>query len=138
MLFASVITLLAQTTNPFIGQWELNASKSKFSPGPGPKSQTVTYADDKTTVEGIESTGKPFKWSYTPSPGDCGSYPRHGELNGGRKNLGQHNRSHMDNGGMKTYGHGVVSKDGKTLKYVESGKDDQGRPVHYVYILERK
>jgi len=33
--------LIAQT-NPFIGTWKLNVAKSKFEPGPAPKSQTRT------------------------------------------------------------------------------------------------
>lgn len=140
VLFASVFTLLAQTTNPFTGQWELDASKSKFSPGPGLKSETVTVADGKTTVEGIDSTGKTFKWSYTPSPGTA--VPIQGEENSNSTVLEKISGNTIDHtwtgGGGNTHGHGVVSKDGKTMKYVQNGKDDQGRPVHNVYIFERK
>jgi hypothetical protein len=31
----------------FVGTWKLNVAKSKFSPGPPPKSATVTIAPDK-------------------------------------------------------------------------------------------
>jgi hypothetical protein len=30
-------------SNPLIGTWKLNLAKSKFSPGPPPKSQTLTF-----------------------------------------------------------------------------------------------
>ena len=66
------ITLLAlcaacaqSAKDPFIGTWKLNAAKSKFNPGPGPKSQTVTIgADGKVTVESVQ-TGGTETWSYT-------------------------------------------------------------------------
>ncbi|HEX4239871.1 MAG TPA: hypothetical protein VHZ53_00560, partial [Steroidobacteraceae bacterium] len=35
----------ALAADPVIGTWQLNAAKSTFSPGPGPKSQTRTYAE---------------------------------------------------------------------------------------------
>jgi hypothetical protein len=33
--------LFAQASDPRIGTWKLNAAKSKYSPGPPPKSQTL-------------------------------------------------------------------------------------------------
>ena len=33
----------AQPTDPFVGIWRLNLAKSKYSPGPAPKSVTATY-----------------------------------------------------------------------------------------------
>jgi hypothetical protein len=38
--------------DPVIGQWRLDVSKSKYSPGPGPKSETRTY---QLTGEGIRA-----------------------------------------------------------------------------------
>ena len=48
MVFAAgmfVVTALsaAQSKDPFVGTWRLNVAKSKYSPGPAPKSQTATY-----------------------------------------------------------------------------------------------
>jgi len=46
-LSAATLTGASQTpaTNqdPVIGQWRLDVSKSKYNPGPGPKSETRTY-----------------------------------------------------------------------------------------------
>jgi hypothetical protein len=39
----SIVSLSAQTSDPLAGTWELNLGKSKFSPGPPPKSETRTY-----------------------------------------------------------------------------------------------
>jgi hypothetical protein len=39
------VALAADPPDPVIGTWILNVAKSKFMPGPGPKSQTRTYAE---------------------------------------------------------------------------------------------
>ena len=33
----------AQAKDPFVGTWTMNPAKSKYSPGPAPKSATSTY-----------------------------------------------------------------------------------------------
>src|SRR5439155_25044445 len=35
--------LLGQAADPLVGTWQLNLAKSKFSPGPAPRSETRTY-----------------------------------------------------------------------------------------------
>jgi hypothetical protein len=42
----------ATNQDPVIGQWRLDVSKSKYTPGPGPKSETRTY---QLTGEGIRA-----------------------------------------------------------------------------------
>lgn len=42
----------ATNQDPVIGQWRLDVSKSKYTPGPGPKSETRTY---QLTGEGIKA-----------------------------------------------------------------------------------
>ena len=61
-LTALVVTLTAvvqpgasqvpSTPDPVIGQWRLDVSKSKYTPGPGPKNETRTY---RMTEEGIKA-----------------------------------------------------------------------------------
>src|SRR5665213_2139973 len=46
-------TAFAATADPAIGTWTLNVEKSKFTPGPAPKSATRTYAQ---TADGIALT----------------------------------------------------------------------------------
>jgi hypothetical protein len=45
--------LAASTTDPVLGTWKLNLSRSRFNPGPAPRSQTRTYVQ---TPNGIEVT----------------------------------------------------------------------------------
>jgi hypothetical protein len=42
----------AASDDPVIGQWRLDVSKSKYSPGPGPKSETRTY---RSTEDGLRA-----------------------------------------------------------------------------------
>lgn len=46
----STASVAAATPDPVIGTWTLNLAKSKFTPGPAPKSQTRTYAQ---TADGV-------------------------------------------------------------------------------------
>ena len=61
--------LLFAKDNPFVGTWKLNLAKSKFEPGPAPKSQTRTVAAQgdgaKYTFDGVAADGKAFSYSFT-------------------------------------------------------------------------
>src|SRR5262249_35477092 len=53
----------SQAPDPLIGTWVLNVAKSKYSPGPAPKSETRTYvvagSDIKASSKGTDGEGKP-------------------------------------------------------------------------------
>jgi hypothetical protein len=55
-------------TNPLMGTWKLNESKSRFAPGAA-KNTMVTYAPGKgdmvkCTVDGVDKDGKPIHWTW--------------------------------------------------------------------------
>ena len=56
-------TMQAQS-NPLVGTWKLNVTKSKFDPGPAPKSLTRTVEAQgdgvKYTFAGVAADGKPI------------------------------------------------------------------------------
>jgi hypothetical protein len=67
-------SLHAQTNsahnNPDVGVWKLNVAKSKYVPGPGPRSQTRTVVPlpdggVKVTIEGVSGSGKTINYTYT-------------------------------------------------------------------------
>jgi len=68
LLVFSSGSLLAQN-NPFEGRWKLNLAKSKFEPGPAPKSLTRTIVAQgdgaKYTFDGVSADGKPISYSFT-------------------------------------------------------------------------
>ncbi len=55
----------AAPPDPILGTWKLNLSKSKFNPGPAPRSQTRTYIQTpegvQVTIETIGANGRAAK-----------------------------------------------------------------------------
>lgn len=63
LVFAAAASVWAET-DPRVGTWKLNASKSMSSNGQMPANETRTYAAEGSaimaTVEGVDSKGKPI------------------------------------------------------------------------------
>jgi hypothetical protein len=61
--------LLWAQDNPFSGTWKLNTAKSKFEPGPGPKSMTRTIvaqgAGASYSFEGVSADGASITYSFS-------------------------------------------------------------------------
>jgi hypothetical protein len=55
--------------NPFVGTWKLNTAKSKFVPGPGPKSLTRTIAAQGSgasySFAGVGADGASIAYSFS-------------------------------------------------------------------------
>lgn len=140
-LLASTSILIAQTdqNSPFTGTWKLNVAKSKVSPGPAPQSETVTITPDgKVSVETVEADGKNISWSYTPAENTA--VPIEGMPNSTvvSKQSGNTVDHTWKMGDGNETGHGVISKNGKTMKYTLTGTNAQGQPVHNVLIFEKQ
>jgi hypothetical protein len=141
LAFASAVLLAAQgdQNNPFVGTWKLNVAKSKFNPGPAPKAVTVTIsADGKVSVDEENAEGKSLTWSYTSSADTAA--PIEGMENSTvvEKRSGNTVDHDWKFGDTSMKGHGVLSKNGKTMTYTMTGTDSQGRPVHNVEIYNRQ
>ena len=50
-LWSAAAQSQAQATDPLTGTWTLDVAKSKYSPGPAPKSVTLTFSE---TADGVE------------------------------------------------------------------------------------
>ena len=137
VVFACALTLSAQSSNSFEGRWVFNAENSIFSPGPLPKSETLTFANGTLTVEGVSAQGHSFQWSFTPVPGKA-------VLVTGRDNLTVETKEsgdtlvHMwsDKSGT-SYGSGQISADGKTMRYVLIGTR-WGNHVYEVSVFDKQ
>jgi hypothetical protein len=154
---AVLITLFVSVTlhaadGPHIGTWKLNLAKSKYSPGPPPKSQTITYEANgtngiKVTVRAVNSDGnnttteysgnfdgKQVPYVQTPPPA-TGS-PQMVTL----KRIGSDTieRTTYLAGKKLTTIRSVVSKDGKTLTNTQSGTNAQGQAVSTVSVYDKQ
>lgn len=75
VVFLAAGSLLLAQENPFVGTWKLNIEKSKFNPGPPPRSQSRTWdATGMVMVKGINADGTPMSYGYTIRP-DGIEYP---------------------------------------------------------------
>jgi hypothetical protein len=139
LLASLVLAAQADQNSPFTGTWKLNVAKSKISPEPAPQSETVTIAPDrKVSVETVDADGKAITWSYNPTENTA--VPIEGMENSTVvEKLSGNTVDHTWKMGNGTEtGRGVVSKNGKTMKYTLIGTNAQGQKVHGVYIFEKQ
>jgi len=140
-LLASAAIAAAQgdQNSPFTGTWKLNVAKSRFKPGPAPKSETVTIAQEgKVSVETVDAQDKTVDWSYTPSGDEA--VPIEGMENSTvmSKTSGNTVEHTWKMNSQNSTGHGVVSKDGKRMTYTLTGTNAQGQHEHNVMIFEKE
>jgi hypothetical protein len=139
LLASVVLAAQADQNSPFTGTWKLNVAKSKISPGPAPKSETVTIVPGKkVSVETMNADGNTISWSYGPAENTA--VPIEGMENSTvMEKLSGNTVNHTWKMGNGTEtGHGVVSKNGKTMKYTMTGTNAQGEKVHSVYFFEKQ
>jgi hypothetical protein len=138
---------VAQSKDPFVGAWTLNVAKSKYSPGPAPKSQTSTYEAAGTgyrvTVRSTPTTGAAQEWSYTTNLDG-----KPAKITGNNPNADMTAVKRIDattlevvntkNGKETTRQRNVVAADGKTRTVTTTGVDGQGQKVNNVTVFEKK
>jgi hypothetical protein len=125
----------------FVGTWKLNVEKSKFSPGPAPKSSTVTIEPGgKVSIDSVNAEGQESKWGYTAVPGAEATIEGMENATVIEKRVGDRTVEHTWNmgGPAKMTGRGVLSKNGKTLTYTLKGANAKGETVHNVEIYEKQ
>jgi hypothetical protein len=145
----SVTGLVAQS-NPMIGNWKLNLAKSKFTPGPAPKSQSATIeaAGDgiKNVTKGVAADGGAIDYQYTATSLDGKDYPITGSAppSGGDsiavKRVDPYTfTSTIKKAGKPVQTNKVVySKDGKLRTITIKGTGKDGQPTSTVAVYERQ
>jgi len=131
--------------DPFVATWKLDVAKSKYDPGPAPKSQTRTWdASGKVTVEGINAAGKPVTYGY-PIMNDGKDYPTTGSVPNGADMISS---KKVDANtvvvNFKRVGKPAettsfkVSKDGKMLTISAKGTNPDGSAFNNVTVWEKQ
>jgi hypothetical protein len=134
----------AQTPSAVAGTWTLDAAKSTFSPGPAPKSMSITYSPVKDGVRikvDIESAAGAQHWDMTPLY-DGKDYPVHGNPDADtisyKRIDGRTGESTMKkNGKVTVVNSRSVSEDGKTLTITMKGTNADGQPRHDVMVFHK-
>ena len=125
-------------SSSLIGTWRLNLDKSKLSPGPPPRSATMTYTQDgqniRNTTQLIDAQGNTisgvlmhiYDGQPHPSTGsqssDASAYTRIDA------NTFIFSRSKV--GKLVSTGNGVISPDGKTLTVTTTGTNGNSVAVY--------
>ena len=143
-LFSGAVSV-AQSPAPGLGTWKLNVAKSKFSPGPAPKSSSVTFSAAgqgvKAVIDTISGDGAKVHWEYSASF-DGKPYPVTGNPNGDmvvakRVDATTIETSYTLKGKPTTLNRRVVAADGKTLTVTTTGVNAQGQKVNDVQVFEK-
>ena len=149
-LFAVLIcaTLQAQNTS-LVGTWKLNVEKSKFDPGPGPKSLTrkvEALGSDgvKYTFEGVAADGKPLSYGFSvhfdgkDNP-ISGSIPNGADTISAKMTGSHHFVAILKKGGKEIGTSKVsVSEDGKTTTVEVTGTNAAGAKTHDVQVFDKQ
>jgi len=143
--FALNLPARAQVTNQLFGTWKLNPAKSTYSPGPPPKSMTVTYSPAgfgmRIVVDVVPGDGAPQHWEMAPSF-DERDHPVSGNPDADTISL----RRISDMKGESTFKKGgkvtavnvrSLSPDGKTLTIETKGTTADGMPRHDIAVYEK-
>ena len=147
IVIALVLTSLALSAADMrSGTWKLNTAKSKFSPGPGPKSNIITYSMEGDWVvgkaESVNAEGKATSGSNRYKL-DGKEYPYKTPLVEGTisvKQIDDFNSEATIKGGGKhrVTSKTVISKDGKTRTLTSPGVNAEGKPVNSVAVYEKQ
>ena len=152
-----VVAILALTSIVAIGQatpdlkilngtWKLNVEKSKYTPGPGPKSQTLTWKTSATvfdfTVDTVTSEGKPTQQRASGNS-DGKPYSWKGATASGMRTtkwIDAFTAEEVDtiDGKVVTSRTAVLSKDGKILTVTSKGVNPQGKPTSNIAVYEKQ
>ena len=129
-----------------IGTWKLNVEKSKFSPGPAPQRQTVTFEPAGQgvhyTSEGVSADGKPTAQEYTTNY-DGKDVPIKGSpvadtISMRRINALTTERTDKKAGKVVQTIRREVAKDGKSFTATVKGKNAKGEPVNHKLVYEKQ
>jgi hypothetical protein len=140
------VALAADAPNPIVGTWTLNLAKSKFNPGPAPKSQTRTYAQTAQgtalTFNGVAADGSAVSGQSTFKY-DGKDYPITGSPDFDTLSLKRINGSTVKST-QKKAGKVVgtttrtISAHGKVLTLSSKGTDAKGMSYDNVLVFDKQ
>lgn len=138
---------LAQSGNPHVGTWKLNVAKSKYSPGPGPKSGTTKIetagAGVKYIVDQMGGDGTARRWEFTANYDGkdtpvIGNNPDADMVALTRINATTVRIVNKKGGRVTTTLTSVVSGYGRTRTITSTGTNAYGQTVNNVVLYEKQ
>src|SRR6202158_3372101 len=153
--FASIFALAAVVcdpalaqNNPLVGAWKLDVTKSKFQPGPAPKSLTRTVETQgdgvKYTFDGVAADEKPIAYGFSVQFDGkdnpiSGSIPSGADTISAKRTDSNHFVATLKKGD-KVIGTSkvTVSKDGTVTTVDSTGTTATGAKVHDVQVYDKQ
>jgi hypothetical protein len=144
----STVTLKVQSADPWVGTWKVNLEKSKYSPGPSPKTPTTIKLESsgegiKSTFDGMTPEGKPF---HTEAVGAFDG--KDNPVKGARFPNTTVAYKRIDgrtleattkiDGKPTTTARVSISADGKTMTATITGKNPDGQAVNNVIVHDKQ
>jgi hypothetical protein len=134
----------APAPDRLIGVWQLNVAKSRYFPGPAPKSETRTYTRDGADVEGVIlrqfADGRRERIEYTAN------FDREYPVTGTEeydhvvlKRLDEYTSEAVLSHAGRVYGiaRRAISSDGKSMTITFRRENESGPSVYNVAIYDR-
>lgn len=146
-LSSLVVSPAFAQVDPQVGVWKLNVAKSKYSPGPAPKSATTTIVaagtGRKVSVEQTQADGSVSKWTFTANYDGkdnpmTGNNPDADTVARTKVNANTVRTVSKKGGKVTTDQLSEVSKDGKTRTVTTKGMNAAGKPVNNVAVYDRQ
>ena len=146
-LMSLVISPAFAQVDSQVGVWKLNVAKSKYSPGPAPKSATTTIeaagAGTKVSVDQMRADGTATQWGFSADY-DGKDNP----MTGNNPDADMIARTRVDantiqsiskkDGKVTTTQTSKVSADGKTRTVTTKGMNAAGKKVNNVAVYDKQ
>ena len=132
--------------DPNLGTWKLNVAKSRYSPGPGPKSEIATFeqvgTDVRMKLDRIDANGKPVHIEWRGRY-DGKDYPSQGDVTSDERRyrkIDEYTFESVNKKGGKIVRRVqiVYSPDGKTRTNTVIGTNTSGPRLNNVQIYDRQ
>ena len=145
LVIGSTRAVSAQS-DPAIGTWKLNVAKSKYVPGPVPKSNVITITAAASglhvVAKGEDAAGKPTGIDYTATSDGKDSpvkgAPAYDTTALKRIDANTTEQTRKKEGKMVQTATRKISADGKTMTVTTRGKDESGRTLNTVAVYDKQ
>jgi hypothetical protein len=137
---------LALAGDNWVGTWNLNVAKSKYSPGPAPKSLSLKFDPSpdgiKLTQEGVDAEGKASPGGYT-AKFDGKDVPYAGNPDAEtcspkRIDDNSYQNTWKKAGKVTITAKVVVAADGKSLTVTQTGTNGKGQAVNNLAVYDKQ
>jgi hypothetical protein len=141
----ATLVLVGVMSPGMAGTWKMNPAKSTFSPGPAPKSMSITYTPSgdamKIDVTMTPADGPAQHWvmtaAYDGKPAPVVGNPDADAITLKRVDANRGESTFTKAGKVMAVNKRTLSADGKTLTIATTGVNGKGQPRNDVAVYER-